>query len=149
MYLGTRKHSLDAKSRLTLPADFRKQVGDQVCLVPLKDALYGFAPVEYEAWVNSFFENGERHFDPRSRRDVELKRRLTAHAVMVDLDSAGRVALGKLDAAEPGARARLGLDHDVTVVGAGDHFEIWNSAKWDERNVNFADDLDALMFDDT
>ncbi len=67
MYLGTRKHSLDAKSRLTLPADFRKQVGDQVCLVPLKDALYGFAPVEYEAWVNSFFENGERHFDPRSR----------------------------------------------------------------------------------
>jgi MraZ protein len=148
MYLGTRKHSLDTKSRLTLPADFRKQVGEQVCLVPLKDALYGFAPAEYEAWVDSFFENGERHFDPRNRRDVELKLRLTAHAVMVELDSAGRVALGKLDAAEPGARGRLGLDHDVTIVGAGNHFEIWNSSKWDEKNVNFADDLDALMFDD-
>ena len=45
MYLtGTYGRSLDAKSRITLPATFRKQFDVQVCLVPVGNALYGFTP---------------------------------------------------------------------------------------------------------
>ena len=37
MYLtGSKQYNLDAKARLTLPAAYRKEFGEQVCLIPLK-----------------------------------------------------------------------------------------------------------------
>lgn len=146
MYLtGSKQYNLDAKSRLTLPASYRKEFSESVCLIPLKDALYGFTPEGFELWVNSFFNRDGRTFDPRNRRDVALKRMLTGNTVTVDIDSAGRVALGKIDAA---ARARLGIQKDVTVVGVGDHFEVWDTAQWEAEQAAFADDIDALIYGD-
>jgi MraZ protein len=71
---------------------------------------------------------------------------LTGSAVPVDIDSAGRIALGKVDACDATARTRLGLERDVTVVGVEDHFEVWNTQRWEEQQANLADDLDELMF---
>ena len=70
---------------------------------------------------------------------------LTGNTVTVDIDSAGRVALGKIDAA---ARARLGIQKDVTVVGVGDHFEVWDTAQWEAEQAAFAEDIDALIYGD-
>ncbi len=148
MYLyGSKRYNLDAKARLTLPANYRKQFDDnQLLLIPLKDALYGFTPEGFGRWVNSFFEKDGKKFDAGNRRHVELRRRLTGSAVPVEIDSAGRVALGKVDASDPNARTRLGLEHDVTVVGVEDHFEVWNSQKWEAEQKNLPDVLDDLMF---
>ncbi|MGN0055937.1 MAG: division/cell wall cluster transcriptional repressor MraZ [Atopobiaceae bacterium] len=149
MYLtGSKQYNLDAKSRLTLPASYRKDFSDSVCLIPLKDALYGFTPEGFERWVDSFFNHDGRTFDPRNRRDVALRRMLTGNTVTVDIDSAGRVALGKLDMTDPKARERLGLVKDVTVVGVGDHFEVWSTQRWEAEQAAFADDIDALIYGD-
>ena len=111
--------SVDAKARVTLPAVFRKQLvdGDKktIYLVPLNGCVNGFTPERFEEYVNGLFEYGDNHFDPRNRDDVRLKRGLWARAVEVDIDSAGRVALGKLDASKAGTREKLGLLDDVTV----------------------------------
>ena len=148
MYLyGSKRFNLDSKARLTLPANFRKEIdGNNIILIPLKDALYGFTPEGFGNWVNSFFEKDGKKFDAGNRRHVELRRRLTGSAVPVDIDSAGRVALGKVDASDPNARKRLGLEHDVTVVGVEDHFEVWNTQRWEAEQENLADVLDDLMF---
>jgi MraZ protein len=148
MYLyGSKRYNLDAKARLTLPANYRKQFDDnQLLLIPLKDALYGFTPEGFGRWVNSFFEKDGKKFDAGNRWHVELRRRLTGSAVPVEIDSAGRVALGKVDASDPNARTRLGLEHDVKVVGVEDHFEVWNSQKWEAEQENLPDVLDDLMF---
>ena len=145
MYLyGSKRFNLDAKARLTLPANYRKEFGgNQLLLVPLKDALYGFTPEGFGKWVNSFFEKDGKKFDAGNRKHVELRRMLTASAVPLDIDSAGRIALGKIDAS---ARARLGLEREVTVVGVEDHFEVWNTARWEAEQADVADKLDALMF---
>ena len=119
MLAGSYPMSVDAKARVTLPAVFRKQLVD-----------------------------GDNHFDPRSRDDVRLRTGLWARAVEVDIDSAGRVALGKLDVAKPGMREKLGLTAAVTVVGAGDHFEVWNTETWAATQESLEDDLDALLFHD-
>ena len=66
----------------------------------------------------------------------------------VDIDSARGVALGKLDAGKPGTRERLGLTSDVAVVGTGDHFEVWNTEKWNATQESIEDDLEALLFHD-
>ena len=150
MYLyGSKRFNLDSKARLTLPASFRKEFGgNQLLLIPLKDALYGFTPESFGNWVSSFFEKDGKKFDASNRAHVQLRRKLTGSAVPVEIDSAGRIALGKVDASDAGARARLGLERDVTVVGVEDHFEVWNTESWEAEQANLADDLDALMFGD-
>ena len=152
MLAGSYPMSVDAKARVTLPAVFRKQLidGDKktIYLVPMNGCVNGFTPEGFERFVDGLFEYGDHHYDPRSRKDVQLRTGLWASAVEVDIDSAGRVALGKLDAAKPGSREKLGLTADVTVVGAGDHFEVWDTKKWNEAQESFEDDLDALLFHD-
>ena len=99
MLAGSYPMSVDAKARVTLPAVFRKQLvdGDKktIYLVPLNGCVNGFTPEGFEAYVDGLFEYGDNHFDPRSRDDVRLRTGLWARAVEVDIDSAGRVALGK------------------------------------------------------
>ena len=152
MLAGSYPMSVDAKARVTLPAVFRKQLVEDdkktIYLVPLNGCVNGFTPEGFEAYVNGLFEYGDHHFDPRSRDDVRLRTGLWARAVEVDIDSAGRVALGKLDVAKPGMREKLGLTGAVTVVGAGDHFEVWNTETWAAAQESLEDDLDALLFHD-
>ena len=148
MYLtGSKQFNLDAKARLTLPATYRKDFEEQgqVILIPLQDALYGFTPEGFGQWVQSFFEKDGKKFEPGNRRQVALRRKLTGSAVTVDIDSAGRIALGRVDAQK---REKLGLKRDVTVVGVVDHFEVWNTERWEAENAALDDDLDALMYDE-
>ena len=150
MLVGSYPMSVDSKARVTLPATFRKEmVSDDsktIYLVPMKDSVNGFTPAGFEAWVNSLFEGEGEGFNARSRRDVALMTNLTARAVSIDVDSAGRVALGKLDASKPGTREKYGLTGDVTIVGANDHFEVWTTQKWDAQQEAFEDELDDLLF---
>lgn len=143
MYLtGSYKHNLDAKSRVTLPSSFRKQLGDTLCLVPLSDCVLGFTPESHKTWIESFFPGG---INPRNRRDVQLKAALLARTISVDVDSAGRLALSKLDEK---TRSRLGIAHELAIVGVDDHLEIWNAERFEEQMENFDDNIDALMFDE-
>ena len=76
MYLtGTYKHNLDAKQRITLPAPFRKEFGEKVCLIPIGGKILGFTPEGHQAWVESYFPNG---YNPRSKKDERLRFLLTA-----------------------------------------------------------------------
>lgn len=139
MYLtGTYMHNLDAKVRLTLPAPIRKQLGDLVYLVPVNDAIYGFAPEEYEAWVMSYFPQG---FNARNRAHQELQLKLNKRAVPVEIDNAGRISLGKISAQK---LERRGIKRAVAVIGNSNHFEIWSADRIDPEED---DDLDGLMFD--
>lgn len=139
MYLtGAYQHTLDAKARVTLPAVFRKQFGDVVCLVPVGNAIYGFTPETHKAWVDSFFPDG---FDPRNKKDARLRLAMLSSTVTVDLDKAGRLALGKVKAE---ALAKRDITRDVTILGAGDHFEIWDTARYEGQATDLDDLLDEL-----
>ena len=151
MLTGAYPMSVDAKGRVTLPAVFRKQLVDEtnktILLVPFDGCVNGFTREGFKAWVDGLFEYGDHHFDPRNRKDVMLKRGLMSSDVEIDVDSAGRVALGKLDV-KPGTREKLGLVADVTVVGADDHFEVWNTEEWNKQQADFEMDLESLLYHD-
>lgn len=142
MYLtGSRTHNLDAKLRLTLPADFRRQFEDKVYLVALPDAVYGFTPEGHKAWVDSMFPEG---YNPRSKRDSDLRLAINARTAMVDIDSAGRVSLSKMDEA---VLAKLG--REIEVIGNDDHFELWNAEEWAKQQASFSDEVfNSLLFDE-
>ena len=142
---GAKDLKLDPKVRLTLPADFRKEFDTQVRVIPMNDALYGFTPEGYESWMRGIFTP---EFKAEHPNHMSLWRAMTGRTVMLDIDSAGRIALGKVDAKY---REKLGVERDVVVAGAGERFEIWNADAWHAMNdavtdEEFAELEDSLNF---
>lgn len=148
MLVGSYPMSVDSKARVTLPAVFRKELTSDTSktlyLVPMKESVHGYSPKGFEDFVNSIFP--EKEDEPRDPKAAKLKRTLTSRAVSVDIDAGGRVALGKLDVNKPGTRERFGLTADVTVVGADDHFEVWNTQMWNDQCDATDSELDELLF---
>ena len=93
---GTRRCTIDAKTRLTLPADIRKSLGadtKRLVLVPFKnECLYGFSPEKFEEWVLYLFASNGREYDDRKPSDRKLMRKLRGGAVELTLDSADKSA---------------------------------------------------------
>lgn len=127
-FRGQQEHSLDSKDRITIPARFRAALSDGVVLSagldPCVDVypLAGFAALE---------ENYLSGLSPMTRRSRMLRRRFYSGSEEAELDSAGRLRL-----------ARSLLDHAAlsggcTIVGAGDHLEIWGEEAWGSERDEF------------
>ncbi len=121
MLLGEFEHTVDEKSRLTLPARFRKSFEGGVVLTRAIDPCLSVYPKEqWERNVGSRI--GE--LEGLSRDDRRLQRFFFASAAEVELDKQGRVMV-------PAAlMEHAGLHRDVTVAGVYDHLEIWDRAAW-------------------
>ncbi|ERI03972.1 protein MraZ [Atopobium sp. oral taxon 810] len=142
MYLtGSKRANLDSKCRLTLQADYRRDFPDgKIKLVPVQGALYGFTLEGYVSWVTGVCPNAS---DPKSA-DARRARALNSHAVEVDIDAAGRISVGKSSEHD---RERLGLKREVVIAGNGDHFEIWDAARWDQLQADAEDEeFEAYLF---
>lgn len=146
MYLtGSKTVSVDAQGRITLPAEYRddfKEVGNKVCLILVKGALWGFTPEGHKEWVESCFPNG---FNPRSKKDKALRLGLNAKTVTVEIDKSGRVALGKIAQSD---LEKLSLGREAVVVGDADHFAVYNTEVWTEKQAELDVDIDALLDDE-
>lgn len=137
---GTYERSLDAKGRLSLPAAIRDGLSEHVYVVPAPDvdALYVFSNDEYEKWVMGLFER-RGGFNPRSREDQNLMRKVNSKATLVEIDKTSRIGLSEQ------LRSKRHLTREVTVVGNYDHLEIWDRATWEEAQAG-DDDLTDLFF---
>lgn len=141
---GTYERNLDAKGRLSLPAQLRDELGKSVHVVPAPDvdALYVFSDEAYEEWVKGLFkgQDGTGGFNPRSQRDQKLMRWLNANAASIDIDSASRIGLSEK------LRAEKHLEREVAVIGNFDHLEIWDRSTWEAQSADAEDDLADLFF---
>jgi MraZ protein len=120
MFLGTHEHTLDDKSRLTLPAKFRQAfAGGVVVTRGLDPCLVAYPRDE---WARSQSRIAE--LDTLSGEARGLQRVVYANAVEGDLDKQGRIVI-------PAALKEFAaLDRDVVVAGVNDHLEIWDRAAW-------------------
>jgi transcriptional regulator MraZ len=120
MLLGTHEHTLDDKSRLTLPAKFRQAfAGGVVVTRGLDPCLVAYPRDE---WTRSQSRIAE--LDTLSGAARSLQRAVYANAVEGDLDKQGRIVI-------PAALKEFAaLDRDVVVAGVNDHLEIWDRAAW-------------------
>ena len=124
MFIGQYDHSIDDKSRLTLPARFRDALAGGVIL---SKGLDGSVDVyAKDAWQMIVAERMGR-LDPLLPDTRTLQRHFFGGASEDTPDKQGRVLL-------PAPLVRYGkLAKDVTVVGNNDHLEIWDRAAWAER----------------
>jgi MraZ protein len=123
MLLGTHDHTIDEKSRLTLPAKFRRSFeGGVVVTRGLDPCLVAYPRDE---WARS--QSRIADLDTLSGEARQLQRAVYANAVEGDLDRQGRFVIpAKL-------KEFAGLDRDVVVAGVNDHLEIWDRAAWERE----------------
>jgi MraZ protein len=123
MFLGTYEPNLLDASRLALPKKIREQLGGShiVLTVGFENCIFGFAE---KIWDQVTAQELSRPlFSDREGRD--LRRKMCAEAINVQLDSQGRFVV-------PDRMLSLASIRDhVVVIGAGDHFEIWSKEGWE------------------
>jgi len=125
--VGEFRHKLDAKGRLSLPSDFRKEIPDilMVTPAPSNDRLLAYDVDGFSAWVDSLFEK-DGGYSPSNKKHIAQRLVLNSRAKRADLDNSGRIVVS----AE--LRKAAGLEKDVVLVGNTDHFEIWDAKRWDD-----------------
>lgn len=121
MFLGAYDHSLDDRGRLALPKKIRLEVsgGELVLTRGFEKCVLVYTRADWER------ETGKELELPISDgRGREIKRYLFSGAELVEIDKAGRILIPQL------LQDCAGIKKEVVVLGAGDHFELWNPKTW-------------------
>ena len=140
-FTGQADYTLDAKSRLTVPAKYREHFAGGFVLAKDIESCIALWPAEGYA---DFCEAAIAGTHPMSQDGRKIRAYLTANANHGELDGAGRTAV------QPFLAEHAGIDRDVTVVCVGDHLQIWNRERWRAYNERLADDITSitLKFDE-
>jgi MraZ protein len=124
MFFGEYEHSIDDKSRLTLPARFRDALAEGVVLAKGLDGNVDVYP--REAWAMTV-QARLAELDPLAGETRMMRRHFFAGAAETEPDKQGRVLV-------PPALARhASLGKEVVVAGVYDHLEIWDRQAWAEK----------------
>ena len=120
MFYGEYEHTVDEKSRLTLPARFRHSLAGGLVLARGIEKNIDVYP--RASWDTNVARIAE--LDSLTREAREMKRYVFAGAGVAELDRQGRVLV------PPHLVEHAGLGKDVVVAGVHDHIEIWDRSQW-------------------
>jgi MraZ protein len=121
---GEFRHNIDAKGRLIVPSRLREELGDRVVLTTwFENCIAMWSEERFESRVAQRLLS-ERNSNPRLRSSA---RRIASSAHTDGIDGQGRISV------PAGLREGAGIEREVVVVGALDHAEIWDPAKWAEE----------------
>jgi MraZ protein len=120
MFLGTYAPKLDEKGRIIFPAKFRDELAAGVVVTRGQEhCLYVYSSREFERVLEKVSQG------PVTDRDTrDYQRGLLSGAIQELPDKQNRVTLPVI------LREYAGLDRDLTVIGAGNRAEIWDTEAW-------------------
>ena len=124
MFLGTYEPNLIGKGRIALPKKVRSElIGERMVLtVGFEKCIFGFNEKNWEQIVQP--ELSRPLFSDQEGRD--LRRKMCMEAMVITLDSQGRFIIPEQ------MLEYAGIDNQLVIIGAGDHFEIWGTKMWSE-----------------
>ena len=134
MFLGEYQPNLTDGSRLALPKKLREQIlGDEVVLSRgFEKCIFVY---DKQDWINESQKQIDNPITDSRTRD--LRRYMFAGASDSKLDSQGRIIVPS------NLLTYAGIGKEVTVIGAGDHIEIWDTANWISYFENVSNNLTA------
>lgn len=123
-FLNQYTHTLDDKSRLTIPADYRQAFLDGLVITCAQEPhLVLFTLPGWEALTQRF--DGKPVFtDPRL---ADLRRLIFSNAVPMTLDGHGRIRIPDR------LRTHAQIEGQAVLAGVGDHVEVWSPSLWQEK----------------
>jgi MraZ protein len=120
MFLGTYAPKLDEKGRIILPAKFREELAAGVVITRGQEhCLYVYSSREFERVLEKVSQGPVTDKDTR-----DYQRGLLSGAIQELPDKQNRVTLPVI------LREYAGLDRELTVIGAGNRAEIWDTEAW-------------------
>jgi MraZ protein len=120
MFLGTYSPKLDEKGRIILPAKFRDDLASGVVITRGQErCLYVFSQREFETIHESI-----RQASITNKQNRDFLRLFLSGANQETPDKQHRVTLPAM------LRSYAGLDRELTVIGAGNRAEIWDTEAW-------------------
>lgn len=123
MFFGRYDYTIDAKGRLNFPAKFRENMGESFVVLEWMDkCLFALSMSEMERLIEKL-NAGELTASWYITDD------LFSTAFEVAPDKQGRILLPAWQ------REYAGLDKDVTIIGSGNHAEIWATGEWNARHA--------------
>ncbi len=122
MYMGEYNHTVDTKGRLIIPSKFRETLGDTFVVTRgMEYCLFVYDNADWNIMAEKLMKLPTT--DKNARFFI---RAFLSGAAAVEVDKQGRILLpAKL-------RQYASLEKDVTLIGAGNHVEIWSTDKWEE-----------------
>ena len=120
--MGEYTHSIDAKGRVILPADFRQELGVSFIITKgLDGSLFLFPQAAWDEFAAKLRTLSIA--DPNARA---FARFFIAGARTLERDKQGRF----LVPANLRTYANIGLKQDVILTGADTRIEVWDKEKW-------------------
>lgn len=110
------------KGRVALPKKMRAELKTKkiVLTIGFENCIFGFNEKDWEEIVKP--ELQRPLFSDEEGRS--LRRKMCMEAMIVELGAQGRFIIPERMV------EYAGIKNEVTLIGAGDHFEIWNSVNW-------------------
>lgn len=137
-FSGNHSHTIDAKNRFFIPAQYRATLGTDIILVQSPDKEAPCILIYTKEYWESLCRNVENL--PPSPSTRKIQRRLLYSAQPVELDKTGRIALSKE------FKEFAAIDKDIILVGTGVRIEIWAADMW-KRQLTDDDDIDEQSVD--
>ncbi len=120
MLLGQFDYNLDAKGRVFVPARLKDELGETFVITKSMDPC--IAVYSLEMW-NKYVDKLSSLPEMKARA---VRRFVFSSALEVSVDSQGRVLLSQA------LREYARLEKEITIIGNGDHAEIWNARLYGE-----------------
>ena len=119
VFVSQFKHGLDSKRRLTIPSQWRAQVGSPKSLYVLPDIQHKCLCVFPSSEITHRLGR-IRQYPIGDTKAREFARVLAAQSDLISWDSQGRIRI------KDELLAFAQIEDEVVLVGAFDRFELWN-----------------------
>lgn len=134
MLIGEYRHNLDDKKRVSVPANFRKELGKRVIISRGFDKCLFVHPIsEWQRFTEELEKMPVGRIDSR-----DLSRFIFAGAAETDIDSLGRILIPDF------LKNFAELKAKVVVVGVSRRLELWDETKWEENTRRIEGQADVL-----
>lgn len=134
MLMGEHTHTVDAKGRVILPAEFRDEIGERFVITRgLETCLWVFAEPEWDKLSRKLASL------PVSRKEVrDVTRFFMAGARLLECDRQGRFLIP----ANLRDYARLGKD--AVLSGMINRVELWSKAEWEAYSAGIQPSVTSM-----
>lgn len=121
LFLGEYDHSLDERGRVTIPKKIRQELESAHIVLSkgFESCVFAFDIREWERQAEQQLESPVTDKEGRN-----VRRYLFSGAEKVEIDKLGRILVPAL------LKEYANINGEVVIVGAGDHFELWNKSDW-------------------
>lgn len=123
VFFGDYQVSFSAPGRLVLPKKLRELLkGNTFILAKGFDfCLAGYNREDWEARAKELLD-----VSLLEKENIEKRRFIFGSAVYLDIDDQGRFVIPK------SMLLHASLSNKSSIIGVGDHFEIWQTERWDK-----------------